>query len=196
MRTIKQAIVVEGRYDKSSIARYLDTVIIETGGFRILKDDEKIELLRRIALKRGLIILTDSDAAGFMIRGKLKGRLPGSALKQAYIPDIYGKEKRKRVRSREGKLGVEAMDEQTVITALQRAGATFEDAESIGGGNVTRADMFEDGLLGGQYSAMRRKTLHKTMSLPEHLSSNALLDVINALYSREEYKTLVKNLET
>jgi ribonuclease M5 len=196
MRTIKQAIVVEGRYDKSAISRYIDTVVIETGGFRILRDSEKIELLRRIALKRGLVILTDSDAAGFLIRGKLKSMLPGSALKHAYIPDIYGKERRKRVRSREGKLGVEAMDEETVIAALQRAGATFEDIESTVTGGITRADMYEDGLLGGEYASRRRRALEKAMALPEHLSSSALLDVINALYSPEEYKNLVKNLET
>ena len=195
MWKIRQAIVVEGRYDKSAIARYLDTVIIETGGFRIFTDPEKLALLRRLAERQGLIILTDSDASGFLIRNRLKSMLPPEALKQAYIPDIYGKERRKAAPSGEGKLGVEAMDEQTILLALRRAGATFEDA--ICGateGAVTKADMYEDGLCGMPRSGGRRRAMLKKLSLPEHMSSSALLEVINTLYSRKEYKELVKTL--
>ena len=186
---IKEVIVVEGRYDKNTLSQIVDTVIIETGGFGVFSDKEKLNLLRRMAEKRGLIILTDGDGAGFMIRNYLKGTLSKENVKHAYIPDIYGREKRKSSPSKEGKLGVEGMKPDVIISALKRAGATFEDiGVSVSPGvEITKADMYLAGLTGTQGSAARRQELIKKLDLPEKLSPNALLDVLNVLMSREEF---------
>ena len=188
MLRIREAIVVEGRYDKNTLSQVVDTLILETGGFRIFKDPDQLALLRRAAEKRGLVVLTDSDGAGFVIRNHIKSVIPGSLLKHAYIPDVYGKEKRKRQRGREGKLGVEGMSPQVLEQVLRRAGATVLDAQAPERARpgLTKADLMAAGLTGGADSARRRQALLKEMELPEHTSANALLQVLNGCYSREE----------
>ena len=180
MLRIKEAIVVEGRYDKNTLSQLVDTVIVETSGFGIFKDGERMNLLRRLAEKRGLIVLTDPDGAGFVIRPE--------QVKHAYVPDIYGKERRKRRGGKEGKLGVEGMRPQVLEAALRRAGATFLDGHEAApaGRPITKADLFVLGLSGGSGAAERRRDLLRRLELPEHLSANALLEVLNALYTREE----------
>ena len=187
-RRIKEIIVVEGRYDKNTLSQVVDATIVETRGFGIFRDREKTALLRRLGQERGIIVLTDSDGAGFVIRGYLKSILPAGQLKQAYVPDIYGKEKRKRFGGREGKLGVEGMTPQVLLAALERCGATFLDEGEPGiqgGAPLTKADLLALGLTGSN-SARRRKALLRALALPEHLSANGLLEVLNLLYTREE----------
>ncbi len=193
MLKIKEAIVVEGRYDKNTLSQIVDTVIIETTGFGVFSDKEKIDLLRRLAEKKGLIVLTDSDGAGFLIRSYIKGALPKDKVKHAYVPDIEGKEKRKRSASKEGKLGVEGMSPEVLIEALRRAGATFENVPGTGKNErvITKADMLELGLSGKPGSVRRRLELTKNLGLPEKLSPNALLDVLNAMYTYEEFHKLI-----
>jgi len=184
--TIKEVIVVEGRYDKNALRQVVDAVILETGGFAIFNDRQKQKLLRTMAERRGLIVLTDSDGAGFVIRNFIKGCVDPRLVRHAYIPDIRGKEKRKTAPSKEGKLGVEGMRPQVLLEALRRAGASVEDgAESAP--RITKADLYARGLSGGADSASKRKALQKRLGLPEHLSADALLDVLNALMSREEF---------
>lgn len=186
-RRVKEAIVVEGRYDKNTLSQVLDAVIIETGGFGVFSDEEKIKLIKRLAEKRGVIIMTDPDSAGFLIRNHLKGRLAGADIKHAYIPDIPGRERRKAAPSKEGLLGVEGVSPEVLISALRRAGATFEDEAAIpAAGGITKADMFELGLSGGPGSRDKRRELTKKLDLPERLSANALLEVLNAIMTREE----------
>jgi len=198
MRKIKEVIVVEGRYDKNTVAQIVDTVIIEVSGFRIFNDKEKVDLLRRLSEKRGLIILTDSDRAGFFIRGRIGGMLKNENLKHAYIPDVAGKERRKDSHSKEGKLGVEGMSPDVIINALTLAGATFEDTpEHVpSAARITKADLFEAGLSGGANSLMRRRALLKKLGLPERLSSNALLDVLNILCTRGEFFGLIDDISS
>ena len=193
MLRIREAIVVEGRYDKNTLSQLVDTVILETSGFGIFKDGEKLALFRRLAEERGLIILTDPDGAGFVIRNFLKGSIPPDRVKHAYVPDILGKERRKRAPGKEGKLGVEGMRPAVLEEALRRAGATFLDgsgAEGTPRRPLTKADLFALGLSGGPGAAEKRKDLLKRLSLPEHLSPNAMLEVLNALYSYEELAAL------
>ena len=189
MKHIKEVIVVEGRYDKNTVSQVVDGTIIETAGFGIFSDKEKLALLRKLAEKRGLIILTDSDRAGFFIRGRLKGILGGVNIKHAYIPGINGREKRKVAASKEGKLGVEGMAPDIIIKSLERAGATFEEEPIKSGhsGLITRTDMFSTGLSGGAGSAEKRRDLLKRLDLPERLSAKGLLDVLNILFSRDEF---------
>jgi len=189
VRKIKEAIVVEGRYDKNALSQVVDAVIIETAGFGVFKQDEQVALLRRLAEKQGLIILTDPDGAGFVIRSFLKGAIPPEQVKHAYVPDRYGKERRKRAPGKEGKLGVEGMSPEVLLTALERAGATFLDEETAAPPTrtpITKTDLFLLGLSGAPDSAARRAALLKRLDLPEHLSANGLLAVLNALYGREE----------
>lgn len=191
MERIKEVIVVEGRYDKNALSQVVDAVIIETGGFGIFNDREKRSLLKKLAESRGLIIMTDSDGAGFMIRNHLKGCIAPELIKHAYIPDIHGKERRKTAPSREGKLGVEGMKPQVLLEALRRSGATFEDpAQPRDRAGISKADLYKKGLLGGENSGARRKELLKKLELPERLSSQGLLDVLNAIMSREEFMEL------
>ena len=195
MIRIREAILVEGRYDVNTIKQVVDTVVLETGGFRIFNDKDRVKLIRRIAQTRGLIVLTDSDGAGFVIRNYLKGTLAGCNVKQAYIPDILGKEKRKRHASKEGKLGVEGMDPTVIEQVLRRAGATFEDTQENSSNpspRITKADFFAWGLSGGADSAERRKKLLKSMELPEYMSANALLEYINAVGTRHEIETILQ----
>ena len=184
---IREAIVVEGRYDKNTLSQLVDTVILETSGFGIFKDKEMLALLRRIAAARGIILLTDSDGAGFVIRNYLKGALPREQVKHAYIPDVYGKEKRKRQPGKEGKLGVEGMRPAVLEKALRQAGATILDEETATAlpAPLTKADLYACGLTGGAGSREKRKQLLKALDLPEHLSANAMLPVLSALYDRE-----------
>ena len=188
MLRIREAIVVEGRYDKNALAELVDTAILETSGFGIFRDRERLALLRRLAEERGLIVLTDPDGAGFLIRDFLKGSIPPERVKHAYVPDISGKERRKRAPGREGKLGVEGMRPEVLEAALRRAGATFlgEDGpEKPSHPPITKADLFALGLSGGPGAADRRRALLKALDLPERLSPNAMLEVLNALYTRE-----------
>ena len=196
MLKIREAIIVEGRYDKNTLSQIVDAPILETAGFGIFNDKEQLALLRAVAEKRGLIVLTDSDGAGFVIRNHLKGALPREKVKQAYIPDIAGKERRKRRPGKEGKLGVEGMDPATLLSVLRRCGATFEEEgeETPAGEPITKADLFALGLSGGSGSAERRKALAKALDLPEHLSPNALLDVLNLLTTREELAETLRRL--
>ena len=188
MLRIREAIVVEGRYDKNTLSQMVDTVIVETSGFGIFKDKERLALLRRLAKKRGLIVLTDPDGAGFVIRSHLKGSIPPEQVKHAYVPDVYGKERRKRRGGKEGKLGVEGMPPQVLEQVLRRAGATVLDAQAPERARpgLTKADLMAAGLTGGADSARRRQALLKELELPEHTSANALLQVLNGCYSREE----------
>ena len=195
MLRIREAIVVEGRYDKNTLSQVVDTLILETSGFGIFKNPEQMALLRRAAEKRGLIVLTDSDGAGFVIRNRIKGAIPRQSVKHAYIPDVYGKEKRKKQAGKEGKLGVEGMPPQVLERVLRQAGATFLDEENPeveSAPPMTKADLFAAGLTGGPDSAARRLALLKELSLPEHMSANALLAVLNGCYSRQEARALLK----
>lgn len=192
---VREVIVVEGRYDKNTLSQIFDTVIIETGGFGINNDAEKLALLRRLAAARGLVILTDSDAAGFMIRGRLKGSIDPALVKHAYIPDIPGRERRKSAPSKEGKLGVEGMKREILIEALRRAGATMgPESPQRASGGLTKADLAALGLAGGEGSAARRRELLRRLSLPERLSANAMLEVLNALYTRAELEEAAAGL--
>ncbi len=187
MRRIREVIVVEGRYDKNAVSQVVDATVVTLGGFAVFNDKEKLALLRRLAEERGLIVLTDSDGAGFVLRGYLKGALPKDRVKQAYVPDIYGKERRKRAPGKEGKLGVEGMRPEILLEALRRSGATFEDGPDPvrQGSPITKADLFELGLTGKPDSAARRKELLSRLDLPSHLTPNGLLEILNLLYSRE-----------
>lgn len=189
MKKIREVIVVEGRYDKNTLSQVVDAPVVATGGFAVFNDREKLAFLRRLAEERGLIVLTDSDGAGFVIRNYLRGALPKDRVKQAYIPDIPGKERRKRAPGREGKLGVEGMKPAVLIEALRRAGATFEDEDAPAerGEPVTKADLYALGLTGGPDSAAKRQALLKALGLPEHLTANAMIEALNLLYTREAF---------
>ena len=196
MRRVREAIVVEGRYDKNTLSQVVDAVILETAGFGVFKDQERLALLRRLAQQRGIIVLTDSDGAGFVIRNFLKGAIPPEQVKHAYIPDIRGKERRKRAPGKEGTLGVEGMPPQLLLEALERAGATFLDGDGPRSprGELTPAQLYVLGLTGRPDSAQRRQALLKRLDLPEHMSAKALLTVLNALYTSDEVIQLVQTL--
>lgn len=195
MRRVREVIVVEGRYDKNALKQAVEATVVETGGFGVFKDGEKLALLRRLAAERGLILLTDSDGAGFVIRNFLKGAIPPDRLKQAYIPDIRGKERRKAAPGKEGKLGVEGMSPAVLLRALERAGATFEDGPAAGDrAPITKGDFYALGLTGGRDSAARRAALLKALELPEWMTANALLEAVNLLYGREEFFPLAEGL--
>ena len=197
MKKIKEVIVVEGRYDKNTLSQVVDATVVTLGGFAVFNDREKLAFLRRLALERGLIVLTDSDGAGFVIRNYLKGALPRDLVKQAYIPDIHGKERRKRAPGKEGKLGVEGMRPQVLLESLRRAGATFLDEEDQNTAlkePITKADLFALGLTGGTGSAARRQALLRQLDLPEHLTPNALLEALNLLYTREAFLKSTESL--
>lgn len=196
MVKIREAIVVEGRYDKNTLSQIVDAPIFQTDGFGIFRDREKMRLLRRTAEKLGLIVFTDSDGAGFVIRSHIKSAIPEKYLKHAYIPDIPGKEKRKAAPGKEGKLGVEGMKPEIILEALRRAGATFDDGQAPATGGITKQNMMELGLSGGPDSSAKRKKLIKALDFPEHLSANALLQALNLLYSLDELKAAVAALET
>ena len=191
MLRVKEVVVVEGRYDKNTLLQVVDAVVLETSGFGIFNDRQKQKLLRSMAEARGLVVLTDPDGAGFVIRNFIKSCVPPERLKQAYVPDVYGKEKRKARPSREGKLGVEGMRAETLLEALRRAGACMEDSQRGENGQmITKADLYRLGLSGRENSAVKRAELIRELGLPEHLGAGALLDVLNATMSREEFFSL------
>ena len=194
MVKIREAIVVEGRYDKNTLSQIIDAPILETSGFGVFKDKKMVKLLRQIAEKRGLIIFTDSDGAGFVIRNYLKSAIDPAFIKHAYIPDIYGKERRKAAPGREGKLGVEGMTPEVILEALRRAGATVDGEIAPSLDKITKQDMVELGLSGGSGSASKRLALIKKLDLPEHLSANALLQTLNLLYDLKALTEIVNTL--
>jgi len=192
---IREAIVVEGRYDKNTLSQIVEATILETSGFGIFKDKQQMALLRRVAEKRGLIVFTDSDGAGFVIRNHIKSAIPGKYLKHAYIPDISGKERRKASPGKEGKLGVEGMSREIILDALRQAGATMEDGEvQAPCGKITKQDLVEMGLSGGKNSSEKRLRLLKHLNLPERMSANAMLDALNLLYDPDSLREAVKEI--
>lgn len=194
MVRIQEAIVVEGRYDKNTLSQIVDAPILETSGFGIFKDHAQMALLRRVAERRGLIVFTDSDGAGFVIRNHIKSAIPAKYLKHAYIPDVYGKERRKAAPGKEGKLGVEGFSPDTLLEALRRAGATIEGEEMAQKRGITKQDLMARGLSGGANAAQKRELLLKKLDLPEHMSTNAMLQALNLLFSAEELDTLLESL--
>lgn len=195
MIRVKEVIIVEGRYDVNTLSQIVDATIVETGGFGIFKDRDKQAMLRSLAKRRGLIILTDSDGAGFVIRSFLNGIVDPALVKNAFIPDIYGKEKRKSSPSKEGKLGVEGMKPELIIRALQKAGATIDDCENTAYSGISKADLYALGLVGRENSAAKRKVLQQKLALPERMSSNALLKVLNIITSREELERILSSCQ-
>ena len=186
---IREVIIVEGRYDKNALSQVVDAVILTTEGFGVFHDKEKLSYFRRLAEQRGVILLTDPDGAGFVIRNHLKGALPPERVKQAYVPDVPGKERRKKKGGKEGKLGVEGMKPGILLDALRRAGATIDEESTVKGKSIIKADLYDLGLIGPD-SVEKRKALCKRLELPEHLSANALVEVLNLLMSREELEKL------
>ena len=190
MIKIKQAVIVEGKYDKIRLESLIDATIIQTDGFAIFKDKEKQRLIRRLAEKNGILILTDSDSAGFKIRSFLGGSLPREKVMHAYIPDVLGKEKRKDAPSKEGKIGVEGMRTQALVQALTKAGIFYEESDEPGK-KVEMIDLFEDGLSGGENSQEKKAALLKYLDLPERLSTSSFLQLINTFMTYDEYKSAV-----
>lgn len=189
---IREAIIVEGRYDVNKIKQLVDTVVIETGGFAIFNNKEKLALIRRIAAERGILVLTDSDGAGFVIRNYLKGAIPKNQVKHAYIPQIAGKERRKTHGSKEGTLGVEGVPDSVIIQALQNAGVTCMEQKQMP--KITKADFYEWGLSGVPGSNEKRKKLLQALRLPQHMTPNALLEFINAVADFDEVERIMKQL--
>ena len=194
MVKIKEAILVEGRYDKNTLAQLVDAPILETNGFGIFKDKKQMALLRQIAEKRGLIVFTDADGAGFVIRNHVKSAIPGKCLKHAYTPDIFGKERRKDKAGKEGKLGVEGMKPEIILEALRKAGATIEGEKPSASNAITKQDLMDLGLSGGADSSAKRLALLKKLNLPEHMSANAMLQALNLLYSLEELERIISEI--
>ena len=195
MVKIKQAIVVEGRYDKNTLSQIVDAPIFQTNGFGIIHDKAQLELLRRVAKQRGLIVFTDSDGAGFVIRNFLKGAIDPKYLFHAYIPNIPGKEKRKASPGKEGKLGVEGMTPDVIVACLRRAGATIEGESMISTAQpISKQDLFEAGLSGGTDSKEKRLTVLKALNFPEHMSSNAMLQALNVLYTKDEFYRILDQI--
>lgn len=192
--TVRQPVIVEGKYDKIKLESVIDGLILTTDGFRIYKDKEKTDLIRTFAERVGVIILTDSDGAGFQIRNHLKGCIKNGKIYNVYIPDIFGKEKRKDKPSKEGKLGVEGIDTEILLRAFKEAGV-FSDDEEKATEWLTRADMLDDGLIGSADSSGLRKRLTEELKLPERLSTAALMEVLNRLYTRESYKAVLNKIK-
>lgn len=190
--TITQGIVVEGKYDKARLSQIVDGLIIPVHGFSIFTDDQLKDFIVKIALEKGIIILTDSDSAGFKIRGFLKGLVPSDKITNLYIPDVYGKERRKYAPSKEGKLGVEGIDNQTLKEIFTKAGlgkqAVLKDKSQI----ITSADFIKLGLSGGENSLAKRKHLYKELGLPEKISTKASLEIINSLYTKDEFISFIE----
>ena len=191
MVKIRQAIVVEGKYDQNTLSQLVDTTIFQTRGFGVMHDKALLELLRKAAKTTGLIIFTDSDGAGFVIRNFLKGALPKEGVLHAYSPDIPGKEKRKRAPGKEGLLGVEGMTKEILLSALENAGADLGgEAAKKPGDTITKFDLYTAGLSGKPDSASKRAAFLEKLRFPAHMSANALLDALNLLYTREEFLAL------
>lgn len=188
MIKLKEAVIVEGKYDKINIENFIDAFIIVADGFRIFKDKEKTELLRKIAKENGLIIMTDSDSAGMLIRSHLKGIIGEGKITQVYLPQIKGKEKRKEKRSAEGFLGVEGLGEEVIISALEKAGVVGERLQKRSEKSINKTLLFELGLSGTRESKLNREKLLKGLDLPLNMSSNALIDYLGRIYSEEEFR--------
>lgn len=193
MIKIKEAVIVEGKYDKIKLSSIIDAVIIPVNGFSVFKDREMMDLIRKLAKARGVLILTDSDSAGFKIRHYIGGSLPQDCVRHAYIPEIFGKERRKQQASKEGLLGVEGVPKDAIIKSLEKAGVLCEETPQPSR-KITKMDLFEDGLSGGENSFAKRQALCKKLDLPGKLSSNGLLDVLNIMMSYEEYKKVMEEL--
>ena len=193
MLHLEQAVIVEGKYDKIKLSSVVDAVILTTNGFSVIKDKEKLEIIRFFAKNKGIIILTDSDSAGFKIRNFLKGAISDGKITNVYIPDIFGKEKRKAAPSKEGKIGVEGIDTQILLEAFRKAGVISNEADSERE-PVTKLDLFEAGLSGGNNSAEKRSELLKYLGMPELMTTNAMLEIINTMMSRDEFMKITAKL--
>lgn len=194
MIKLKEAVIVEGRYDKIKLKNLIDAPIIETNGFRIFNDKERRDMIRQIADRRGILIMTDSDGAGLVIRNFLNGAVDKSKIKHCYIPQLEGKEKRKEQKSKEGFLGVEGVPDDVIIEAIRKSGATVIGEEAAQTNEITKADLFKLGLTGSENSAQKRKKLLKTLNMPDYLSTNAMLTALNCLYSLEELKSVLNEI--
>lgn len=192
MIKIKEAVIVEGKYDKIKLSGILDAVIIETDGFGIFKDKEKQKLIRFLAENKGIIIMTDSDSAGFKIRSFIQNITKSENIKNVFMPDIYGKEKRKTEASKEGKLGVEGIKKEIILDALEKAGVFCDESQRNNVVEITHTDFFEDNVSGGENSSLIRKALAKELDLPERISSSSLLKLINSYMTYDEYKNAVR----
>lgn len=195
MIKVDRAIIVEGRYDKIKLSSIIDGVIIETEGFGVFNNKEKQRLIRKLAATKGLLILTDSDSAGFTIRSFINGIVPTEQIKHAYIPDIFGKEKRKTEASKEGKLGVEGMKPEIIVEALEKAGVFCEETDCTQKREITKLDLYEDGFSGKPDSDKKRKKLLKYLDLPERLKANALVQILNTFLTYEDYKKAVEEIK-
>lgn len=191
---LEQAIIVEGKYDKIKLNSIIDGVIITTNGFSVIKDKEKIELIRYFAKKKGIIILTDSDSAGFKIRNFIKGAVKEGKITNVYIPDIFGKEKRKTVPSKEGKLGVEGIDKDILLKAFEKAGILSSEIPDERD-PITKIDLYEAGLTGGQNSSEKRKAVLKRLDMPQLLTTNSMLEILNTMMSREEFMRFAAEID-
>ena len=194
MIKLKEAVIVEGRYDKIKLKNLIDAPIIETNGFRIFNDKERRDMIRQIADRRGILIMTDSDGAGLVIRNFLNGAVDKAKIKHCYIPQLEGKEKRKEQRSKEGFLGVEGVPDEVIIEAIRKSGATVIGEEAAQTNEITKADLFTLGLTGTANSAQKRKKLLKKLNMPDYLSTNAMLTALNCLYSLEELKSVLNEI--
>lgn len=194
MKRIRETIIVEGRYDVNTLKQCVDAHVIETSGFGIFNDKEKRRLIQMLAEKNGIIVFTDSDGAGFVIRNHLKSLAAKGVVKHAYIPEMAGKERRKAVASKAGLLGVEGMSPEIIIEALRRAGATFEGETGKMCANLSKQDMYEFGLSGRDNSAEKREKLASVLGLPHLMSANAMLSAINMIFTREEFEEAVRRL--
>ncbi|MGE4354268.1 MAG: toprim domain-containing protein [Oscillospiraceae bacterium] len=195
MVRIKEVIIVEGKYDKNTLSQVVDATIVETFGFAVFKDRERLELIRKLAEKRGIIVFTDSDGAGFVIRNFLKGAVAPSQIKNAYIPDVPGKEKRKSSPSKEGKLGLEGMAPHILLEALRKCGATMDEVSAALPSGITQADFYALGLSGRADSAKLRHALREKLGLPERMSAKALFQAVGVLMTREELHSAVLALK-
>lgn len=193
MLNIEQAVIVEGKYDKIKLSSVINGVILCTDGFHIFKDKEKMRIIRHYAEKKGIIILTDSDSAGFKIRRYIKGAVGGDNIINVYIPDIFGKERRKSAPSKEGKLGVEGMDEKTLTEAFARAGIISSETDKRSGG-IDKMLLYELGYSGAPQSSERRRRLLLHLDLPELMTTNALADILNTMLSADELIRLTEEL--
>lgn len=194
MIKIDSAVIVEGKYDKIKLSGIIDALIIETDGFGIFSDKEKQKLIRFLAETKGIVIMTDSDSAGFKIRSFINGITDSENIKNVYIPDVYGKEKRKTEASKEGKLGVEGVSEKLIIEALHKAGVDCEKTELKTGRAITKTDFFLDGISGREQSSVVRKELAKSLGLPERISASSLLKIINSYMTYDDYKSAVSKI--
>lgn len=193
--SIKEAIIVEGRYDKIRLSEFVASPVIETGGFRVFKDKEKQALIRRIAEKRGILIMTDVDSAGFVIRNFLRGIVPENQIKHAYIPTVTGKERRKAQPSKEGVLGVEGLDRESLLRAIRASGAHILGEDARGGGEITKGDFYVYGLTGQEDSAKLREEILSDLGLPKYLTTNAMLAAVNCLFTKEEFEAYLNRNE-